>query len=67
MIDGAQDTADASEEAAPKTPRRRTKTSQSDQGTVEAAAGDADAAETADGEPQGIWGRFRSARKPRSS
>jgi uncharacterized LabA/DUF88 family protein len=60
------DTADAADPA-PKTPRRRTKSAQSEEGTVEAAVGDANAAEAVDGEPQGIWGRFRSARKPRST
>ncbi len=60
------DTADTAAEAAPKAPRRRSKAAESDAGTSEAAS-TGDAAEAADGEPQGIWGRFRSARKPRST
>jgi uncharacterized LabA/DUF88 family protein len=44
-------------DAAPKRRSRAAKTAQSD---------DAAAADGADAEPQGIWGRFRSARTPRS-
>jgi ribonuclease E len=45
-------------------PRRRTRTSASDSKNQASAA----AADGADGgEPQGIWGRFRSARKPRAT
>jgi uncharacterized LabA/DUF88 family protein len=57
--------AETATDEAPKPPRRRsTRTS-----GQAAATGDgpATAAQAGDGEPQGIWGRFRTARKPRST
>ncbi|HEX5039064.1 MAG TPA: NYN domain-containing protein [Candidatus Limnocylindria bacterium] len=53
-------TADAATEEKPK---RRSRAKAADASERVAQAGDA----VADGEPQGIWGRFRSARKPRST
>ena len=53
--------ADAPKADAETKPRRRSTRTK----TADAAAADADAGDGADGEPQGIWGRFRSARRPR--
>ena len=48
-------------------PKRSRARSTGQPATADGVAGDADRpGEGADGEPQGIWGRFRSARKPRS-
>jgi uncharacterized LabA/DUF88 family protein len=57
--------AEATADEAPKPPRRRTTRA----GGEAAGSGDgpATAAQAGDGEPQGIWGRFRTARKPRST
>ncbi len=46
--------------------RRSTRARGSDEGQTSEAAGSSAGGE-ADGEPQGIWGRFRSARKPRGT
>jgi uncharacterized LabA/DUF88 family protein len=58
-------TTEATTDEAPKPTRRRSSR------TSGAAAATADGAATApqagDGEPQGIWGRFRTARKPRGT
>jgi uncharacterized LabA/DUF88 family protein len=53
---GAADAADA-----PATPKRRTRAKPA----ADSPAADDEA--SVDGEPQGIWGRFRSARKPRGT
>jgi uncharacterized LabA/DUF88 family protein len=55
------DASPVAEEAAPKPRRRSTRTASDDKEPAPAESG-ADS-----GEPQGIWGRFRSARKPRST
>ena len=51
-----------SDEDKPKR-RRSTRTKQDDAGS----GGSASQSVGDDGEPQGIWGRFRSARKPRTT
>jgi uncharacterized LabA/DUF88 family protein len=60
------DTAPAAEESAPKPRRRTSRTASADKEPAPNAASAADA-EAGAGEPQGIWGRFRSARKPRGT
>jgi uncharacterized LabA/DUF88 family protein len=69
----AKAAAEGEAEDKPKTRRRSTRSKKAD---AEAESGDAaegearasaDAGEAAAGEPQGIWGRFRSARKPREA
>jgi uncharacterized LabA/DUF88 family protein len=60
----ADGTTDAATPETPPAPKRRTRAKKDD------AAGDAPDGSDAlgpDGEPQGIWGRFRSARKPRGA
>jgi uncharacterized LabA/DUF88 family protein len=53
--------APADEAEAPTAPKRRSPRAKKDDSTVVAPA-----EAGADGEPEGIWGRFRSARKPRA-
>jgi uncharacterized LabA/DUF88 family protein len=54
----------AAEPAGDEQPKRRTRARKADSGgTTGSAAGPAEG-DAAEGEPQGIWGRFRSARKP---
>ncbi len=54
----------AATDEAPKPARRRSPRSQ---GEGTATADGANGAQEGDGEPQGIWGRFRTARKPRGA
>jgi uncharacterized LabA/DUF88 family protein len=60
--EGAEATA-ATEEEAPKRRRSTRTTKKADQGAEATAAGDD--GEGGEGQPQGIWGRFRSARTSR--
>jgi uncharacterized LabA/DUF88 family protein len=69
----SQDAAEGEAEEKPKTRRRSTRSKKVDADTETADAGaegearaSADATDEA-GQPQGIWGRFRSARKPREA
>ena len=56
---------EAASDEAPKPARRRsTRTTGAGSPTVDAAATEP---QSGDGEPQGIWGRFRTARKPRGT
>ncbi len=57
--------AEGTTDEAPKPARRRSSRSSTGEGT--ATADGANVAQAGDGEPQGIWGRFRTARKPRST
>ena len=54
----------ATDEARKPARRRSTRTRSDESGTTEPAA---TASHAEDGEPQGIWGRFRTARKPRGT
>ena len=61
----AKPAAEGTTDEAPKPARRRSSRSSTGEGTATADA--ANVAQAGDGEPQGIWGRFRTARKPRST
>ncbi|HYI66066.1 MAG TPA: NYN domain-containing protein [Candidatus Limnocylindrales bacterium] len=61
--DATPATDEAATDEAPK-PTRRRSTRSSREGST---AADTATASEADGEPQGIWGRFRTARKPRGT
>ena len=54
----------AATDEAPKPARRRSPRSTGDATTTPDGA---NGAQAGDGEPQGIWGRFRTARKPRGT
>jgi uncharacterized LabA/DUF88 family protein len=62
-------TADASDAdgSAAKPRRSRTKAADGEAPAETSRSSTSEIVESAEGEPQGIWGRFRSARKPRTS